>query len=109
MSLDQTVARRFFHCWVDWLREFYVPFRRVKSWRGNVLAVAVLHDHHAVYSRLWMNQRSNNVLQEAQPSLFWAYTFGVLWGLADSPSASPCVFSILWVWPCTVYTPPSAR
>ena len=64
---------------------FYVPYRRVKIWAWEtywlvggffswILAPWIL--------ALWMTSDLTRVLGEAPSgSLFWAYTFGVLWGL----------------------------
>jgi L-rhamnose-H+ transport protein len=64
---------------------FYVPYRRVKIWAWEtywlvggffswILAPWIL--------ALWMTTDLTRVLGEAPSrSLFWAYTFGVLWGL----------------------------
>jgi len=75
----------FFH-WLGGLASgsFYVPFRRVKSWAwrptgwSRVLQLIIMPWILA----LWMTNDLVNVLHEAPSrSLFWAYTFGVLWGL----------------------------
>jgi L-rhamnose-H+ transport protein len=64
---------------------FYVPYRGVKVWAWEtywlvggffswILAPWIL--------ALWMTSDLTSVLREApSQSLFWAYTFGVLWGL----------------------------
>jgi L-rhamnose-H+ transport protein len=64
---------------------FYVPYRGVKIWAWEtywlvggffswILAPWIL--------ALWMTSELTSVLREApSQSLFWAYTFGVLWGL----------------------------
>jgi L-rhamnose-H+ transport protein len=64
---------------------FYVPYRAVKVWAWEtywlvggffswILAPWIL--------ALWMTSELTSVLREApSQSLFWAYTFGVLWGL----------------------------
>jgi L-rhamnose-H+ transport protein len=64
---------------------FYVPYRGVKVWAWEtywlvggffswILAPWIL--------ALWMTNELTSVLREApSQSLFWAYTFGVLWGL----------------------------
>jgi L-rhamnose-H+ transport protein len=64
---------------------FYVPYRRVKVWAWEtywlvggffswILAPWIL--------ALWMTSDLIRVLREApSQNLFWAYTFGVLWGL----------------------------
>jgi L-rhamnose-H+ transport protein len=64
---------------------FYVPYRGVKVWSWEtywlvggffswILAPWIL--------ALWMTSELTSVLREApSQSLFWAYTFGVLWGL----------------------------
>lgn len=76
----------FFH-WLGGLASgsFYVPYRRVKIWAWEtywlaggffswILAPWIL--------ALWMTSDLIRVLREApSESLFWAYTFGVLWGL----------------------------
>lgn len=76
----------FFH-WLGGLASgsFYVPFRRVKVWAWEtywlvggffswIIAPWILG--------LWMTNDLLHVLQEApERSLFWSYTFGVLWGL----------------------------
>src|SRR5208282_3150301 len=76
----------FFH-WLGGLASgsFYVPFRRVKNWAWEtywlvggvfswILAPWIL--------ALWMTSDLIHVLREApSQSLFWTYTFGVLWGL----------------------------
>ena len=76
----------FFH-WLGGLASgsFYVPFRRVRVWAWEtywlvggffswIIAPWVL--------AVWMTKDLIPVLREAPPdSLFWAYTFGVLWGL----------------------------
>ena len=76
----------FFH-WLGGLASgsFYVPYRRVKIWAWEtywlaggffswILAPWIL--------ALWMTSDLIRVLREApNESLFWAYTFGVLWGL----------------------------
>jgi len=76
----------FFH-WLGGLASgsFYVPFRRVRVWAWEtywlvggffswIIAPWVLG--------LWMTRDLIHVLREAPAdSLFWAYTFGVLWGL----------------------------
>jgi L-rhamnose-H+ transport protein len=76
----------FFH-WLGGLASgsFYVPFRRVKIWAWEtywlvggffswIIAPWILG--------LWMTNDLIHVLQEAPSrSLFWSYTFGVLWGL----------------------------
>jgi len=76
----------FFH-WLGGLASgsFYVPFRRVKSWAwetywlvGGFFSWIIMPWILA----LWMTNDLVNVLHEAPGrSLFWAYTFGVLWGL----------------------------
>src|SRR5882757_7921249 len=76
----------FFH-WLGGLASgsFYVPFRRVKSWAwetywlvGGFFSWIIMPWILA----LWMTNDLVNVLHEAPSrSLFWAYTFGVLWGL----------------------------
>src|SRR5258705_983487 len=76
----------FFH-WLGGLASgsFYVPFRRVKSWAwetywlvGGFFSWIMMPWILA----LWMTNDLVNVLHEAPSrSLFWAYTFGVLWGL----------------------------
>ena len=76
----------FFH-WLGGLASgsFYVPFRRVKSWAwetywlvGGFFSWIIMPWILA----LWMTNDLMNVLHEAPGrSLFWAYTFGVLWGL----------------------------
>jgi L-rhamnose-H+ transport protein len=76
----------FFH-WLGGLASgsFYVPYRRVKVWAWEtywlaggffswILAPWIL--------ALWVTSDLIRVLREApNESLFWAYTFGVLWGL----------------------------
>ncbi|MFI5095204.1 MAG: L-rhamnose/proton symporter RhaT [Candidatus Acidiferrum sp.] len=76
----------FFH-WLGGLASgsFYVPFRRVKVWAWEtywlvggffswIIAPWIL--------ALWMTSDLLRVLHEApRSSLFWVYTFGVLWGL----------------------------
>jgi len=76
----------FFH-WLGGLASgsFYVPFRRVKVWAWEtywlvggffswIIAPWIL--------ALWMTSDLFRVLREApNSSLFWVYTFGVLWGL----------------------------
>lgn len=76
----------FFH-WLGGLASgsFYVPYRRVKIWAWEtywlaggffswILAPWIL--------ALWMTSDLIRVLREApSESLYWAYTFGVLWGL----------------------------
>ena len=76
----------FFH-WLGGLASgsFYVPYRRVRVWAWEtywlvggffswILAPWIL--------ALWMTSDLLQVLREApSQSLFWAYTFGVLWGL----------------------------
>jgi L-rhamnose-H+ transport protein len=76
----------FFH-WLGGLASgsFYVPYRRVKIWAWEtywlaggffswILAPWIL--------ALWMTSDLIRVLREApSESLFWAYAFGVLWGL----------------------------
>jgi L-rhamnose-H+ transport protein len=76
----------FFH-WLGGLASgsFYVPFRRVKSWAwetywlvGGFFSWIIMPWILA----LWMTSDLMHVFQEAPGrSLFWAYTFGVLWGL----------------------------
>jgi len=76
----------FFH-WLGGLASgsFYVPFRRVKTWAwetywlvGGFFSWIIMPWILA----LWMTNDLVNVLHEAPGrSLFWAYTFGVLWGL----------------------------
>jgi L-rhamnose-H+ transport protein len=76
----------FFH-WLGGLASgsFYVPFRRVKSWAwetywlvGGFFSWIIMPWILA----LWMTSDLMHVFQEAPgQSLFWAYTFGVLWGL----------------------------
>ena len=76
----------FFH-WLGGLASgsFYVPFRRVKIWAWEtywlvggffswIIAPWIL--------ALWITRDLIGVLREApNQSVFWAYTFGVLWGL----------------------------
>src|SRR5712672_162644 len=76
----------FFH-WLGGLASgsFYVPFRRVKSWAwetywlvGGFFSWIIMPWILA----LWMTNDLVNVLNAAPGRrLFWAYTFGVLWGL----------------------------
>ena len=76
----------FFH-WLGGLASgsFYVPYRRVKIWAwetywlvGGVFSWIIAPWLLAA----WMTRDLLNVLQEAPAqSVFWAYAFGVLWGL----------------------------
>jgi L-rhamnose-H+ transport protein len=76
----------FFH-WLGGLASgsFYVPFRRVKSWAwetywlvGGFFSWIIMPWILA----LWMTSDLMHVFQEAPGrSVFWAYIFGVLWGL----------------------------
>jgi L-rhamnose-H+ transport protein len=76
----------FFH-WLGGLASgsFYVPYRRVKIWAwetywlvGGVFSWIIAPWLLAA----WMTRDLLHVLQEApSQSLFWTYTFGVLWGL----------------------------
>jgi L-rhamnose-H+ transport protein len=76
----------FFH-WLGGLASgsFYVPYRRVKIWAWETywLAGGVFSWILAPWIlALWMTSDLIRVLREApSESLFWAYTFGVLWGL----------------------------
>jgi L-rhamnose-H+ transport protein len=76
----------FFH-WLGGLASgsFYVPFRQVKiwSWETYWLVGGVFSWILAPWIlALWMTSDLIHVLREApSQSLFWTYTFGVLWGL----------------------------
>lgn len=76
----------FFH-WLGGLASgsFYVPYRRVKIWAWETywLAGGFFSWILAPWIfALWMTSDLIRVLREApSESLFWAYTFGVLWGL----------------------------
>jgi L-rhamnose-H+ transport protein len=76
----------FFH-WLGGLASgsFYVPFRQVKiwSWETYWLVGGVFSWILAPWIlALWMTSDLVHVLREApSQSLFWTYTFGVLWGL----------------------------
>jgi len=64
---------------------FYVPYRRVKNWAWETywLVGGVFSWIIAPWLLgLWMTRDLVHVLQEApSQSLFWVYTFGVLWGV----------------------------
>jgi L-rhamnose-H+ transport protein len=64
---------------------FYVPFRRVKLWAWETYWLVGGFFSWIIVPwilALWMTSDLIHVLQEAPvQSLFWAYTFGVLWGL----------------------------
>jgi L-rhamnose-H+ transport protein len=76
----------FFH-WLGGLASgsFYVPFRRVKIWAwetywlvGGFFSWIIM----PWFLALWMTSDLLRVLHEAaSQSLFWSYTFGVLWGI----------------------------
>ncbi len=76
----------FFH-WLGGLASasFYVPFRRVKNWAWETYWLVGGFFSWIIVPwilALWMTRDLIHVLREAPvPSLFWAYTFGVLWGL----------------------------
>jgi L-rhamnose-H+ transport protein len=76
----------FFH-WLGGLASasFYVPFRRVKVWAWETYWLVGGFFSWIIVPwilALWMTSDLIHVLHEAPVlSLFWAYTFGVLWGL----------------------------
>jgi L-rhamnose-H+ transport protein len=76
----------FFH-WLGGLASasFYVPFRRVKIWAWETYWLVGGFFSWIIVPwilALWMTSDLIHVLREAPVlSLFWAYTFGVLWGL----------------------------
>jgi L-rhamnose-H+ transport protein len=76
----------FFH-WLGGLASgsFYVPFRRVKNWAWETYWLVGGFFSWIIVPwilALWMTSDLIRVLRETpDPSLFWSYTFGVLWGL----------------------------
>lgn len=76
----------FFH-WLGGLASasFYVPFRRVKIWAWETYWLVGGFFSWIIVPwilALWMTRDLIHVLHEAPvPSLYWTYTFGVLWGL----------------------------
>jgi L-rhamnose-H+ transport protein len=76
----------FFH-WLGGLASasFYVPFRRVKIWAWETYWLVGGFFSWIIVPwilALWMTSDLIHVLQDAPiRSLFWVYTFGVLWGL----------------------------
>ena len=76
----------FFH-WLGGLASgsFYVPFRRVKGWAWETYWLVGGFFSWIIVPwllALWMTSDLLRVLHETPgQSLFWSYTFGVLWGL----------------------------
>ncbi len=76
----------FFH-WLGGLASgsFYVPYRRVKIWAWETYWLVGGFFSWIIVPwvlALWMTSDLIHVLQQAPSrSLFWSYTFGVLWGL----------------------------
>jgi len=76
----------FFH-WLGGLASasFYVPYRRVKTWAWETYWLVGGFFSWIIVPWIlafWMTSDLIHVLQETPSrSLFWAYTFGVLWGL----------------------------
>jgi L-rhamnose-H+ transport protein len=76
----------FFH-WLGGLASasFYVPFRRVKIWAWETYWLVGGFFSWIIVPwilAMWMTSDLIHVLQETPVrSLFWTYTFGVLWGL----------------------------
>ena len=76
----------FFH-WLGGLASgsFYVPFRKVKNWAWETYWLVGGFFSWIIVPwilAMWMTSDLIHVLREApRSSLFWVYTFGVLWGL----------------------------